>query len=106
MQYLATIALGLVPPTLSYAAFNTFSGLVDEFVSIINVAVTLLISVGILFFFYHAGQGIFANSDSANAKTQLKGTLKWGIIIIFMMVSIWGILQVIGGEFQLIQSGY
>lgn len=86
---------------------STFNGLVQHIVDIINVAVPLLITLGILFFFYHSGRGVFGSAkDNAEARAQLKGTLLWGVIIIFVMVSIWGILHLIGGEFQLIRSGF
>ncbi len=82
-----------------------FSELINKLVDIINVIVPLLITLAIVLFFFHTGKGIFGDAkDSGSAKADLKDTLFWGVIIIFVMVSIWGILNIIGSEFNLMDA--
>jgi len=84
-----------------------FSDLIGKFLDIINIIIPLLITLAIVLFFYHTGKGIFGQGkDSGAAKADLKQTLLWGVIIIFVMVSIWGILNMIGSEFDLIKPGF
>jgi len=84
-----------------------FSDLIGKFLDIINVIIPLLVTLAIVLLFYHTGKGIFGDAkDSGNAKADLKDTLLWGVIIIFVMVSIWGILNIIGSEFDLIKPGF
>ncbi len=84
-----------------------FSDLISKLVDIINIIVPVLISLAIVLFFFHTGKGIFGQAkDSGQAQTQLKETLFWGVIIIFVMVSIWGILNLIGSEFNLMQTNF
>jgi len=84
-----------------------FSDLIGKFLDVINLLIPLLITSAIVLFFFHTGKGIFGDAkDSGSAKADLKETLFWGVVIIFFMVSIWGILNIIGGEFDLIQPGF
>ena len=79
-----------------------FTDLVDTLVGLMNTGVTLLILLAFVLFFFHTSKGIFGEaSDGAGAKSDLKQTLFWGIIIIFVMLSIGGILGLISSEFDL-----
>lgn len=97
----------LIVPHITMAANNVFNDLVNKLVGIINIIAPILISLAIVLFFFHTGKGIFGQAkDSGAAQSQLKETLFWGVIIIFVMVSIWGILNLIGGEFNLMQTSF
>lgn len=97
----------MVPAQALALSEGTFSSLVAKLVGIINVTVPVLISLAIVLFFFHTGKGIFGSAKSgAEAKSQLKETLLWGVLIIFVMVSIWGILNIFGSEFNLMKSSF
>ncbi len=83
----------------------TFSEIVDKIIDLVNMTIPLLISLAVVLFFFHTGKGIFKGGDSATFKSELNITLFWGVIIIFVMVSIWGILNFLGSELNLIRSG-
>lgn len=86
---------------------NTIDGFVNAIVGYINMLIPLLISVIILLFFYHSGRGLFGDAQNAgNARAELRNTLIWGVVIVFIAVSIGGVLQLLGGSFNLIQSGF
>ncbi len=105
MNKLSLITILLIPNVTF--AIGSFSDLVDKIVGTINVIIPILISLAIVIFFYNTGRGIFGNAkNSGEAQSKLKETLFWGVIIIFVMVSIWGILNLIGGEFNLMQQSF
>ena len=92
-------------PIVTNAATYTFKSFIDMLVGIINTVIPILITLAIVLFFYHSGIGIFgASRDGANNRTKLKETLLWGVGIIFVMVSVWGIINLIGGELDLIKT--
>jgi ascorbate-specific PTS system EIIC-type component UlaA len=106
-KYLSITTLLLFIPTITLGANQAFAGLVNKLVDIINIIVPILVSLAIVLFFYHTSKGIFGNAkDGVDARKNLKDTLFWGVIIIFVMVSIWGILSLIGGEFDLLQPSF
>ena len=104
MPKLLTILTILLIPQVTLATSYTLKSFIDSIVSIINTAVPVLISLAIVLFFYHSGVGIFGTSSGdANSRSKLKETLIWGVAIIFVMVSIWGILNLIAGGLNLSQ---
>jgi hypothetical protein len=96
-------------PNIVNAAISdgTLGNIVQDIIDIINIIIPILITLAIALFFYHTGKGIFGSAkDSGTAQTQLKETLLWGVGIIFVMVSIWGILNLIGSEFNLLKPRF
>jgi ascorbate-specific PTS system EIIC-type component UlaA len=101
------LLIGVSLPSIVAAASGVFGDIVNDLVGIVNMLVPMLISLGIVLFFFNAGKGVFGQAkDSGQARAQLKDTLLWGIFIIFVMVSIWGILSMIGGEFDLMKRSF
>ncbi len=106
MNHLLTL---LTTPSTAHAAVSdgTLGGIVQDLIDIINIIIPILITLAVVLFFYHTGKGIFGSAkDSGAAQSQLKETLLWGVGIIFVMVSIWGILNLIGGEFDLLKTRF
>jgi len=85
-------------PYIAYAAPRTFGELVNRIVTIIDLITPTLITLAILFFMYNilGSFGIFdgEGKDAVN-KEKFKSSAGWGIVIIFVAVSIWGILQIL-----------
>ena len=104
MTKLTTILISatLLTPQITHAASYTLKSFVDDIIAIINTVIPVLISLAIVLFFYHSGVGIFGTSSGdAASRSKLKETLIWGIAIIFVMVSIWGILNLLAGGLNL-----
>ncbi len=90
------LLLSILIPNYALAAGFTLKSFVDKMVDIINSIIPILITLAIVLFFYHSGMGVFGTrSGDATSQKKLKETLLWGIGIIFVMVSIWGILNLI-----------
>ncbi|MBI2617938.1 hypothetical protein HYW58_00575 [Candidatus Kaiserbacteria bacterium] len=77
---------------------RTFGDLVCFFVSVINALIPILIALAVLGFFW----GVFRygfSSDSEEGIQEGKTVMLYGIIALFVMVSIWGILNVLTRTF-------
>jgi hypothetical protein len=98
---MATIARALLPsfsllvPTLAFAqAPRTFSELANTIVEILDVATFTLIILGLVIYFWGIAVNIPHFGDEEGAEKR-KGFFVWGIVILFVMVSIWGIIQLL-----------
>ena len=90
--------MGVMTPYFVYAAPRSFSELVNRIVTIVDLITPTLITLAILFFMYNilGSFGIFdGDSTSGVNKEKFKTSTGWGIVIIFIAVSIWGILQLL-----------
>lgn len=77
---------------------HTFGDLVCLFVSIINALISILVALAILGFFW----GVFRygfSSDSEEKVQEGKTIMLYGVIALFVMVSIWGILNILTRTF-------
>jgi len=93
---LAFAALLVVPTHIAFAAARTFKELVSQLVGLIDLATIALFSVAILFFFWTVVTQLWGyDSGNAEQKQKLQQSLFWGVITIFIMVSIWGIISVL-----------
>ena len=101
MLKFSTILLSLtllLTPTVTFAAPRNFSELVMVFVNLINIAIPILIALAVLGFFWGVTQYILSASDSTKVEEARK-LMIWGIIALFVMVSVWGILRVLSNTF-------
>jgi hypothetical protein len=83
-------------PTVSFAALDGVKGLLTALKDILNLVVPVLLLLSVIYFFWGVGQ--FILHDAGNDKTREEGKKKilWGIVALFVFVSIWGILGWIG----------
>lgn len=93
--YVLTILL--VAPGLVLAAPGSFRDLVDRIVVMVDLIIPVLISLGVLFFMYNivGSFGIFSGEKDAFSQERFRTAFFWGLIILFVMVSLWGILRIL-----------
>jgi len=93
----ASLLLVLFTPIVSFAALGGIKSLLEALKELINLTFPVMIGLAIIFFFWGIGQ--FILNDAGNDKTREDGKKKmlWGVIALFVMVSIWGILNWISG---------
>ena len=82
------------PAVVAAASPSTFKDLVDMLVTIMNAAVTLLITGAIVAYFIGAVQHIVNHADSEDS-WETRKFLMMGLVVLFVMVSIWGILALL-----------
>jgi ABC-type dipeptide/oligopeptide/nickel transport system permease subunit len=77
---------------------GNFTELIQIIIDIINPVLTVLIALAVLVFFKGLVQFI-AKSGDEKSHAQGKSLMIWGLIALFVMVSVFGIVRVIYGEF-------
>lgn len=72
----------------------TFASLVDSLINLINGLVGLLVGAGMIIFFIGVIKYIYR---APNPKAQKYGRdmIVWGLLAMFVMVSVWGILRLV-----------
>ena len=95
MKFLRALPLVLLLlPTVALAsAPRTFEELANLIVSLLDGGVGLLVLAGIVIYFYGVSTNIMKMSDEGGQKA--RSYFVWGILVIFVMVSIWGILDLL-----------
>ncbi len=82
-------------PAVALAAPRTFKELVDKtFLPIIDQGTKILIAIAILIFFWNIAANLWGE-QSSDKMSKLRDTITWGLLIIFIMTSIWGILYIL-----------
>lgn len=81
------------PFTAFAAAPRTFQGLANVVVNVLNNATAVLVVAGIVVYFYGVSTNILKFGEGDREK--LKNYFVWGILVLFVMVSIWGILHLL-----------
>jgi D-alanyl-lipoteichoic acid acyltransferase DltB (MBOAT superfamily) len=85
--------LALIPSAALAAAPQTLQALANVIVNLLDNATATLVVLGIVVYFYGVSTNILNFSDDGGEK--LKAYFFWGIIVLFVMVSIWGILHIL-----------
>lgn len=70
-----------------------FEGLVGQLVGLINAAVPVLAGIALLIFFWGLVKYIY-NSSDAKAHGDGKDLIIWGLVAIFVIFSLWGIINI------------
>lgn len=84
----------LLIPQVSFAAFDKIKGLLRDFKSLLDLVIPIVFALAIIFFFWGLAQFIRSVSDKTIAEG--KNKMIWGIVALFVMVSILGIIKYIG----------
>lgn len=72
--------------------------MVNIFLGLINPILVLLVALSILVFFWGIVKFIF-NSGDEGALEEGKNLMKWGLIGLFVMLSVMGIIAILGSSF-------
>jgi membrane protease YdiL (CAAX protease family) len=98
--YLSLFLISFIALPVMAASINTFKELADRAVNtIIGPIVPLLIGLAVLVFLY--GVLTFTFSEGGTKKEEGKQYMIWGIVGLFVMVSVWGLVAILQGTFNL-----
>ncbi len=87
-------AIILVVPFVANAEVaRTLRDLVEQIVDLLNTATGVLVAAALVAFLYGAAYNMLKAGERGSGA--LRQFLVWGIIILFVMVSIWGILNLL-----------
>ena len=77
---------------------DTFKDVVLFIISLIDMAIPVLVALAIVLFMWGAVRYV-AKSADAHGKSADKEALLWGLIALFVLLSIWGILRILTNTF-------
>lgn len=105
MRPLAILSLLVLamPAAASAAGYSTFADLASGLVNILNAGTAVLVVAGLVVYFWGISTNMFKLQKGDT--TALRSHLLWGVVILFVMVSIWGIVRMLqetifGGNLQ------
>lgn len=92
---LAALAL----PLVSFAAINNLSDAGSFIINIINnVLVPVLFAIAFIVFLWGAFYVFILGANSEETKEKGKNLMLWGLIGFFVMVSVWGLVNILTGS--------
>jgi len=97
MKRILTI-LGITIPTLTFASFGSIADISNFIISLVNSIVEVLITFIVVVFLYAMVKVIWL-SDGENSKTENYRLIRYSIISLFVVVSLWGILKLAQNTF-------
>lgn len=103
--YKALIASGVASflPAVAFAAtysVSSFQGILDAIKSLIGVIFPVILAVAVIVVIW----GIFKfilNAGDEEARKTGRSLILWGIVGIFLMLSVWGLVNILLGTFGL-----
>jgi uncharacterized membrane-anchored protein len=99
-RILATVLAGLSPMIALAQGYSPNQGVTGLFTLLggwLKLAVPLLISVAVVYFIYSVFR-FMTTADDAE-KDKAKKNMVWGIVAIFVMVSVWGLVAILQSTF-------
>ncbi len=93
------VLVGLLIVPLGAAAQTGLEGVIGTFSDLINAAIPLIIALAVLYFFWGLAKYILNASDEG-AKEEGRSIMIWGVIAIFVMVSLFGLVQLLQETFN------
>jgi len=86
----------LLMPAAALAAPRTFQEFANILVALMSDTSIVLVVLGLVIFFYGISTNILnLHAGKSEAGGKIKAYFFWGVIVLFVMVSVWGILQII-----------
>ena len=89
---------GLLIMPLSASAQNLQSVL-GTFSNLINLAIPVVLALAVLYFFWGLAQYVL-NAANEDKKAEGRNIMIWGIIVLFVMVSVWGLIRLLQDTFN------
>lgn len=92
LVHVALLGTLLAPALVSAAAPKNFCELVNFFVTIFNALTGLFVMAALVTYLYGISTNVRAGETS---KRNLKTIILWGLLGLFVMVSVWGLLRIL-----------
>jgi len=89
---------GLLVMPLSVSAQN-LQGVLGTFSNLINLAIPVVLALAVLYFFWGLAQYVLAQG-SEDKREEGRNIMIWGIIALFVMVSVWGLIRLLQDTFN------
>ncbi len=93
---LAVLSVVLVPAVSSAVTLTETFGLINR---LINALIPIVISIAILYFFWALANYLLKAGDDG-AQKEMRYAMIYGVLAIFVMVSIWGFVRLLQSTFK------
>lgn len=93
MKKVILAALAFAPAIASAQALGNIEGLLRSVGRLIDIALPIVVALALLAFFWGLVKFIFGGDD---AKKEGQSLMIWGLVALFIMVSVWGIIRFAG----------
>jgi predicted membrane protein len=97
---LSTLGAALLPLVTFAADFQSILNMIGN---LIRSAIPIVMALALLYFFWGLARYILA-ADSDDAKAQGRNIMIWGIVALFVMASVWGLVNVLQSSFGINNS--
>jgi len=88
-------------PLVSLAAVNNLSDAGSFIINVINnILVPVLFAIAFIVFLWGAFKTFIVGANDAAVKESGKNLMLWGLIGFFVMVSVWGLVNILTGTVQ------
>lgn len=78
---------------------TTLSNVLLTFSNLINIAIPIVLALAVLYFFWGLAQYVL-NSANEEKKEEGRTIMIYGIIALFVMVSVWGLIRMLQTTFN------
>ena len=95
MKKVIIAALALTPAFAFAQDLSNVNQLVSAIGDLVNLALPIVVGIALLAFFWGLVKFIFAQGNE-ESKADAKKIMLWGLIALFVMVAVWGIVRFIG----------
>ena len=103
MKKVIIAALAFAPALAFAQGLTNIDPIVTGIGRLVGLALPIVVAIALLAFFWGLVKFIFAQGDET-AKTDAKKIMLWGLIALFVMVAVWGIVRFIGSSLGISQE--
>lgn len=103
MKKSGIIVASFALPVFASAAINSLNDIFAFISSTLNTLLPLIIAAAVVYFIY--GIAMYVISGSEDAKDAAKNKIIYGVIGLFVMISVWGLVNILVNTFGLNNSG-
>ena len=90
----ALVVASAVAPAAAFAQnLGNIQTLLHSIGTLINIALPIVVAIGLLGFFWGLAMFIFGAEEK---KSEGRHLMIWGLVALFVMVSVWGLVRFIG----------
>lgn len=75
-------------------------GVLEVVADLINLATPIVVALALLYFFWGLANYILKSGEDDGQK-KARATMIWGLLALFIIVSVWGIINVVRDTFNL-----
>ena len=95
---LPTFAFAVIGTATASGKFGGVIGILQGVQDLVSIALPVVAGLALLAFFYGLVKFIFAG---AGGKIEGKNFMIWGVVALFVMVSVWGLTRFIADQFDI-----